>query len=229
MDIVAWLTDLGLERYAGQFAANEIDEKILRDLSDEDLKDLGVSALGHRKKLLLAIADLDKLGPEAGTSAAAVTLDGTRRQVTVLFADISGFTQLSSELGAEATHDLLNRYFGVVDRIVEGYGGAIDKHIGDNVMAVFGAPKAHNDDPRACCDGRHSRSTILFLGWEVALGSAPRPYRNCKWPSGGERHRQRCPSGIYDHRRFSKPRLASAGCGASRRNLGVGIRAACSR
>ena len=156
MDIVAWLADLGLERYAEQFAANEIDEKTLRDLSGEDLKELGVSALGHRKKLLLAIAELGKLNSEAGPTAAAVTLDGARRQVTVLFADISGFTQLSSELGAEATHELLNRYFGVVDRIVEGYGGTIDKHIGDNVMAVFGAPTAHNDDPeravRAACE-----------------------------------------------------------------------------
>ena len=108
MDIVAWLTDLGLERYAEQFAANEIDEKILRDLSGEDLKELGVSALGHRKKLLLAIAELGKFGSEAGPTAAADTLDGARRQVTVLFADISGFTQLSNELGAEATHDLLS-------------------------------------------------------------------------------------------------------------------------
>ena len=66
MDIVAWLTDLGLERYAEQFAANEIDEKTLRDLSGEDLKELGVSALGHRKKLLLAIAELGKFNSEAG-------------------------------------------------------------------------------------------------------------------------------------------------------------------
>ena len=124
-------TDLGLERYAEQFTANEIDETTLRDLSGEDLKELGVSALGHRKKLLLAIAELGKFSSGAGPTAAIVTLDGARRQVTVLFADISGFTRLSSELGAEATHNLLNRYFGVVDRIVEGYGGAIDKHIGE--------------------------------------------------------------------------------------------------
>jgi class 3 adenylate cyclase/tetratricopeptide (TPR) repeat protein len=171
MDIVAWLTDLGLERYAEQFAANEIDEKILRDLSGEDLKELGVSALGHRKKLLLAIAELGKFSSEAGPTAAAVT-DGTRRQVTVLFADISGFTQLSNELGAEATHDLLNRYFGVVDRIVEGYGGTIDKHIGDNVMAVFGAPRAHTDDPeravRAACE-IHESVSRLGNGVSVAL------------------------------------------------------------
>ena len=72
---------------------------------------------------------------------------GERRQVTVLFADLSGFTQLSSKLGAEATHELLNRYFEAVDAIVEDCGGSVDKHIGDNVMAVFGAPVAHADDP----------------------------------------------------------------------------------
>ncbi|QIG51009.1 AAA family ATPase [Nordella sp. HKS 07] len=156
MDIVAWLTDLGLERYAEHFAANEIDETTLRALDDEDLKELGVSALGHRKKLVLAIAELGRSSSEGGPAVAAGILDGARRQVTVLFADISGFTRLSRELGAEATHDLLNRYFGVVDGIVEGYGGTIDKHIGDNVMAVFGAPKAHSDDPeravRAACE-----------------------------------------------------------------------------
>jgi class 3 adenylate cyclase/tetratricopeptide (TPR) repeat protein len=75
-------------------------------------------------------------------------LEGEHRQVTVLFADLSGFTRLSAELGAEATHTLLNHYFEVVDRIVEDYGGSVDKHIGDNVMAVFGAPVAHSDDPQ---------------------------------------------------------------------------------
>ncbi len=58
-----------------------------------------------------------------------------------------GYTKLSSELGAEETHALLNRYFEAVDSIVEGYGGSVDKHMGDNVMAVFGAPIAHDDDP----------------------------------------------------------------------------------
>jgi class 3 adenylate cyclase/tetratricopeptide (TPR) repeat protein len=172
MDIVAWLTDLGLERYAEQFATNEIDEKILRELSGEDLKELGVLALAHRKKLLSAIAALGKLDSEAEATAGAVTLDGAHRQVTVLFADISGFTQLSRELGAEATHDLLNRYFGVVDKIVEGYGGAVDKHIGDNVMAVFGAPTAHNDDPeravRAACE-IHDSVSRLGNGTSAAL------------------------------------------------------------
>jgi class 3 adenylate cyclase/tetratricopeptide (TPR) repeat protein len=72
---------------------------------------------------------------------------GERRQVTVLFADLSGFTRLSSVLDPEETHALLNSYFEVIDNIVVNYGGTIDKHIGDCVMAVFGAPTAHSDDP----------------------------------------------------------------------------------
>ncbi|MBT3925666.1 MAG: adenylate/guanylate cyclase domain-containing protein, partial [Rhodospirillaceae bacterium] len=72
---------------------------------------------------------------------------GERRQVTVLFADLSNFTGLSESLDMEETHALLNRYFSAVDGLVENYGGSIDKHIGDGVMAVFGAPIAHSNDP----------------------------------------------------------------------------------
>ena len=68
--------------------------------------------------------------------------DASRRQVTVLFADISGYTALTSRLDAEDTHALLNRYFETVDAVVRDFGGHIDKHIGDAVMAVFGAPIA---------------------------------------------------------------------------------------
>jgi class 3 adenylate cyclase/tetratricopeptide (TPR) repeat protein len=138
------LEDLGLGKYADIFVENEIDFDALRHLTEEDLREIGV-ALGARRKLRAAIADLDQ-----ATDLADMPADeplGERRQVTVLFSDLSNFTGLSSELGAEATHILLNRYFETIDGIVEGYGGAIDKHIGDNVMAVFGAPIAHSDDP----------------------------------------------------------------------------------
>lgn len=73
--------------------------------------------------------------------------EGERRQVTVLFGDLTGFTGLSRGVDPEKTHALLNRYFEIVDGIIRAYGGAIDKHIGDAVMAVFGAPVAHSDDP----------------------------------------------------------------------------------
>ncbi len=96
------------------------------------------------------------MSPEASSSKSPADtistlkgpVEGEHRQITVLFADISGFTRLSNEMGAEATHNLLNHYFEAVDGIVEDFGGSVDKHIGDNVMAVFGAPVAHSDDPQ---------------------------------------------------------------------------------
>ncbi|MEE8144527.1 MAG: adenylate/guanylate cyclase domain-containing protein, partial [Kiloniellales bacterium] len=165
MDVEVWLDDLALGQYADTFRENDIDGETLCDLTAEDLKELGVSSLGHRKKLLAAIAELSPPQPETTDGEAAVTPQpGERRQVTVLFADLTGFTKLSNELGAEETHGLLNRYFEAVDGIVEGYGGNVDKHIGDNVMAVFGAPVAHGNDPeravRAADDIHQAMQTV---------------------------------------------------------------------
>jgi class 3 adenylate cyclase/tetratricopeptide (TPR) repeat protein len=85
-------------------------------------------------------------GPPAAT-VAPEQRTAERRQVTILFVDISGFTALSADLGAENTHRLLGRFFDLVDGVVGDYGGTIDKHIGDAVMALFGAPVAHSNDP----------------------------------------------------------------------------------
>ena len=138
---------------------------LLSELTNEDLKDLGVDRLVDRKSLLKAIAGLSESEDEPAAEPPALTaIAGERRQVTVLFADIAGYTSLSSRLGAEKTHAMLNRYFEAVDGIVESYGGSIDKHMGDNVMAVFGAPVAHDDDPlravRAALD-IHERMVVL--------------------------------------------------------------------
>ena len=122
-------------------------------------------------KILLAVTALapDPPDPRAARSAVRGQVpDGEKRPVTVMFADISGFTTLSGEIGAEATHELLNTYFAAVDGIVERYGGHIDKHIGDNVMAVFGVPVAHTNDPEravcAACDV-HVAMTDLSDNW----------------------------------------------------------------
>ena len=145
MDVGAWLNGLGLASCVEAFAENGIDAAILPKLNNDDLKDLGVTRLADRKRLLEAIAGLSvEPGPAPPASAAP---EGERRQVTVLFADIAGFTRLTSTLGAEEIHGLLNRYFETVDAVIESYGGVVDKHIGDSVMAVFGAPVAHDDDP----------------------------------------------------------------------------------
>ncbi len=172
MDIDVWLKELGLEAYGPAFAENDIDAEMLARLTAEDLKEIGVTSVGHRRKLLDAIADLDgntapsdqppadqpRANPDDAPPA------GEQRQVTVLFADLAGFTKLSEELGAEETHALLNRYFEAVDGIVAGYGGHVDKHMGDNVMAVFGAPVAHSDDPeravRAALDVHRAMSAL---------------------------------------------------------------------
>jgi class 3 adenylate cyclase len=148
MSIEAWLAELGFEHYATAFAENGVEWSMLPELTNEDLKDLGVDRLADRKMILKAIEGLsDGDDKPKSVPPAAAAIAGERRQVSVLFADIAGYTKLSAELGAEETHVLLNRYFEAVDSIVEGYGGSVDKHIGDNVMAVFGAPVAHDDDP----------------------------------------------------------------------------------
>ncbi|UWR02374.1 AAA family ATPase [Ruegeria conchae] len=100
--------------------------------------------------------------------------------MTVLFADLAGFTTLSGELDAEELHAILNRYFDTTDAVIQRYGGQIDKHIGDGVMAVFGAPIAHTDDPeravRAALDihramGELSHSIGRELSAHVGIAS----------------------------------------------------------
>lgn len=143
-DVRKWLEANGLGQYAETFATNDIDFDLIATLTDDDLKELGLT-LGHRKRFAQTVARLDEIGPDGPIVNA--NAPGDRRPVTVLFADISRFTKLSGELGAEATRDLLNKFFAVADRAIADYGGRIDKHIGDEVMAVFGAPQAHDNDP----------------------------------------------------------------------------------
>jgi class 3 adenylate cyclase/tetratricopeptide (TPR) repeat protein len=152
VDIAAWLRELGLERYELVFRDNEIDAEVLPRLTAEDLTALGVTAVGHRRKLLDAVAALRKGNVTLTTGPPELAADptaseGERRQVTVLFADLSGYTRLSREIDAEELHVLAGRFFDVVDAVVEGYGGTVRKHIGDCIMAVFGAPVAHSNDP----------------------------------------------------------------------------------
>jgi class 3 adenylate cyclase/tetratricopeptide (TPR) repeat protein len=152
VDIGVWLNRLGLKQYEPVFRDNDIDLAVLPKLTAEDLTALGVGSIGHRRKLLDAAATLHS-GSEAGApakqaepSTPVAEAEGERRPVIVLFADLVGFTQLSSKLDPEEVHALLGHFFAAVDAVVERHGGTIDKHIGDCVMAVFGAPLAHRDD-----------------------------------------------------------------------------------
>ncbi|MBB2929282.1 adenylate/guanylate cyclase domain-containing protein [Paraburkholderia silvatlantica] len=151
MDIGQWLRALGLEQYAQAFAANDIDLSLLAQLTDADLRELGVQSLGHRKRILAAAAPhppaavLPVAQAPAAPGAPEIPAD-ERRQVTILFADLCGFTALSRTLDAEEVRTLIGRFTALVDGIVLAWGGTTDRHIGDAVMALFGAPRAHETD-----------------------------------------------------------------------------------
>jgi class 3 adenylate cyclase/tetratricopeptide (TPR) repeat protein len=151
VDITALLRNLGLEQYAQAFADNAIDPGILSKLTTEDLKEMGIAAVGHRRLLLEAFRAPIAGAPDDAEAAPLASVakaepEGDRRPVTVLFADLAGYTALSRTLDPEAVHALLSDFFDCVDTIVEDHGGRVDKHIGDCVMAVFGAPVAHSND-----------------------------------------------------------------------------------
>jgi class 3 adenylate cyclase/tetratricopeptide (TPR) repeat protein len=141
MDVRAWLHGLGLGHYAEAFETNHIDGPMLRGLTADDLRELGVASLGHRKRLLDAAATLKTYEAEA------VATTPERRQVAVLFADLCGFTELSTSVDAEELRRIAGRFLARADEIVVSRGGTVDKHIGDATMAIFGAPTAHEDDP----------------------------------------------------------------------------------
>jgi class 3 adenylate cyclase/predicted ATPase len=150
MDIEAWLQGLGLERYVPAFRDNEIDEEVLPKLTSEDLREIGVSAIGPRRKLLDAIAALG--GPastaavKAAISDASASADAERRQLTVMFCDLVGSTALSSRLDPEDLREVIGAYHGCVTDTVARFSGFVAKYMGDGVLVYFGYPEAHEDD-----------------------------------------------------------------------------------
>jgi class 3 adenylate cyclase len=153
MDIGGWLRSLGLERYEAAFRGNEIDATILPSLTAEDLKDLGVGIVGHRRKLLDAIAALrTDANAKAAPSDAPETVDrpsvdtAERRQVTVMFSDLVGSTALSARMDPEDLREVISAYQKCVAETVRRFGGFVAKYMGDGVLVYFGYPQAHEDD-----------------------------------------------------------------------------------
>ena len=150
MNIAAWLQSLGLERYEPLFRDNEIDWEVLPKLTSGDLKEIGVVAIGHRRKLLDAIAALGGAVPVAAVTAAApdapAPADAERRQLTVMFCDLVGSTPLSSRLDPEDLREVIAAYHGAVAEIVAGFDGFVAKYMGDGILVYFGYPRAHEDD-----------------------------------------------------------------------------------
>ncbi|MBL8907765.1 MAG: AAA family ATPase, partial [Rhizobiales bacterium] len=175
-DIAALLAALGLEKYIAVFAENEVDLAALSHLSDDDLKELGLP-LGPRRKITAALRDVEA-APIAAPPA-AVAPEGERRVAAVLFADLVGYTALTNRRDAEDIHTLLQGFFAMADRQIEEHGGRVDKHIGDCVMGVFGAPRAHGNDTEravraalAIRDGMKPLSLELGEELDVHIGIA---------------------------------------------------------
>src|SRR5882724_7889515 len=153
MDISAWLRGLGLERYEQAFRENAIDEAILPKLTAEDLRDLGVQAVGHRRILLDGIAALraetfrdtteHSVGPDRSGAKAP---EAERRQLTVMFADLVGSTALSARLDPEELRDIIGAYHRRCAEVITRSGGFVAKYLGDGVLAYFGYPRAHEED-----------------------------------------------------------------------------------
>jgi class 3 adenylate cyclase/tetratricopeptide (TPR) repeat protein len=152
MDIVDWLRTLGFEQYEALFRENDIDAEVLPTLADDDLRELGISSLGHRKKLLAAIAILaDRsrvaFAPEQLPDDRALTSSpAERRQLTVMFCDMVGSTQLAAQLDPEDFADLIRAFQSAVAAAVAPFDGHVAKLMGDGALIYFGYPRAHEDD-----------------------------------------------------------------------------------
>jgi class 3 adenylate cyclase/predicted ATPase len=160
MDLGGWLRSLGLAQYEAAFRENAINEAILPKLTAEDLKDIGMTAVGHRRVLLDAIAALRDETParqENARSAATEPADNPnrvggglpeaeRRQLTVMFCDLVGSTALSARLDPEDLREVIGAYHRRCAEVIAKSGGFVAKYMGDGVLAYFGYPLAHEDD-----------------------------------------------------------------------------------
>src|ERR1700683_3243599 len=151
MDLRGWLLSLGLQQYETAFRENDIDETLLPSLTAQDLKDIGVVVVGHRRKLLNAIAALpaNSLAARSDRNAAFdASLPDTaeRRQVTVMFADLVGSTALSTRMDPEDLREVISVYQNCAAETVGRFGGFVAKYMGDGVLVYFGYPQAHEDD-----------------------------------------------------------------------------------
>src|SRR5438067_1021916 len=180
MDLGDWLRSLGLEKYEAAFRDNEIDETVLPSLTAEDLKDLGVSIVGHRRKLLDAIAALRRdAGAKAPSSDAANSSSeptvspedrAERRQVTVLFSDLVGSTALSARMDPEDLREVISAYQKCAAETMRRFGGFVAQYLGDGVLVYFGYPEAHEDDAeRAVRAGLELIAAVIALKTQASL------------------------------------------------------------
>lgn len=144
MTMAEWLRRIGLEeRYAALFRDHALEPALLPDLTEADLASIGVT-LGDRKRILRAIAT-DRALAEAPVAPPTVE---ERRQVTLMFADLVGSTAISAGRDPEELHEILQGFLRTCAQALDPFGGTVVKYMGDGLMACFGLPRAHEDDPR---------------------------------------------------------------------------------
>jgi class 3 adenylate cyclase len=152
MNVGDWLRSLDLGRYEQAFRDNEIDEQILLSLTGEDLKEIGVGRVGHRRKLLGAIAALSTGKPSSSlqrsipAAASDIHSSAERRQLTIMFCDLVGSTALAARLDPEDLREVLGAYHRAVSDAVGAAGGFVAKYMGDGVLVYFGYPQAREHD-----------------------------------------------------------------------------------
>ena len=147
MDVAEWLRGLGLEQYVSAFRANDIDEEVLRRLTGEDLRELGITSIGHRRRLLDAIAALGMAEASAAPTPVPIAAsEAERRQLTVMFCDLVGSTALSVRFDPEDLREIIGAYHRCVADTVGRFAGFVAKYMGDGVLIYFGYPQAHEDD-----------------------------------------------------------------------------------
>jgi predicted ATPase/class 3 adenylate cyclase len=177
MDVAAWLCGLGLGQYEQAFRENDIDAEILLDLTAEDLIGLGVASIGHRRKLLAAIAALHAgsisattpatAAPAAVSGRALLASEAERRQLTVMFVDLVNSTALAARLDPEEMAEVLRTYQSAVAGAIARFEGHVAKYMGDGVLAYFGYPRAHEDEAE-----RAVRAGLAAVAAVHGLGSA---------------------------------------------------------
>jgi class 3 adenylate cyclase len=142
-----WLASIGLGEYAQRFAENAIDFSVVSDLTEQDLKDLGV-LLGHRRKILRAIAELkSEVLVSVRTAAKPAPRDSAeRRQLTVMFCDLVDSSALAARLDPEDLRSVIGAYHDCIAGVIARNEGVIARYMGDGVLAYFGYPQAHEDD-----------------------------------------------------------------------------------
>ena len=154
IDVASWLQQLGLAQYEPAFRDNEVDGDVLPDLTAEDLIGLGVTLIGHRRKLLSAIAALGAAAPAPAPIAAPASVppptpvpaQAERRQLTVMFCDLVGSTALSTGMDPEDLRDVIASYQSRCSAAIRHYDGFVAKYMGDGILVYFGYPRAHEDE-----------------------------------------------------------------------------------